>query len=282
MQIITSIQKMQTESQKWQMADKTCGFVATMGYLHQGHLSLLARAKEENDYSVVSIFVNPLQFAPTEDFAAYPRDQKRDRALCEKHGADYLFIPEISDIYPEGFSSYVTVDGYNQHLCGMSRPDHFRGVTTIVNKLFNICRPDRAYFGQKDIQQLIILRKMTDDLNIPLEICAVPTLRDPDGLAISSRNVYLSDTERKQAPGIYAALLSAQQLIESGERDVARIIENSKEVLASRVPVAQLEYLQIVDGKTLNPLSQVTDSVIIAVAVRMKKARLIDNIILNI
>lgn len=278
MEVITSAKVMQEQALAWKKAGKIIGFAPTMGFLHDGHMSLYARATKENDVVVGSIFVNPIQFGPTEDFADYPRDLAKDKDLCESQGVDCLFIPEVSEMYPQDFDSYVNVQGLDKYLCGACRPGHFRGVATVVLKLFNICQPDRAYFGQKDIQQLTILQKMVKDLNLPVEICRVPILREKDGLAISSRNVYLSSDEREQAPGIYAALCVAQTLIDNGEREAAKIIEQAVAVINGKVSLGVIDYLEIVGAKTLCPLKILQGDVIMAVAVKLPHARLIDNI----
>jgi pantoate--beta-alanine ligase len=278
MEIIKSKKEMQAKALAWRKDGKSIGFAPTMGYLHAGHLSLFAQARKENDIVVASIFVNPMQFGPQEDYDAYPRDLERDSRLCAENGVDCLFAPDKAEMYEADFATYVQVEGLDNYLCGASRPGHFRGVTTVVMKLFAICQPNRTYFGQKDIQQLTILQRMVGDLDLPLEIRMVPTQREADGLAISSRNVFLSEAERKQAPAIYQSLALAQKLINEGENDVDIIIEMASNHLHKNAPLGHIDYLQIVDAAKLAPLLKIEKPLVIATAVKMPGARLIDNI----
>ncbi len=256
------------------------GFVPTMGYLHEGHLELVRQARVENPSVAVSIFVNPTQFGPKEDFKQYPRDPERDLALLEKEGADVVFMPSAEEMYPPGFDSWVEVGKITEKLEGAARPGHFRGVATVVAKLFNIVRPDRAYFGQKDAQQLIVIKRMTADLDMGVEIVAVPTVREPDGLAMSSRNTYLNDEERKQAVVLYQSLKLAQRLYADGERDAKAILKQMT-ALIRKQPLADIEYISIADGETLNELDRVKPPALISMAVRFGKTRLIDNVVVG-
>jgi pantoate--beta-alanine ligase len=256
------------------------GFVPTMGYLHEGHLALVRRARAENSSVVVSIFVNPTQFGPGEDFEKYPRDPKRDLALLEKEGVDVVFMPSAGEIYPPNFSSWVEAGKIAERLEGVSRPGHFRGVATVVAKLFNIVQPDRAYFGQKDAQQLIVIRRMVADLNMSLEVVAVPTVREPDGLAMSSRNTYLNPEERKQALVLYQALTLAQELFSGGEKD-AQAIRRQMTELIQKQPLAEIDYISIADAETLEELDEVKPPALVSLAVKIGKTRLIDNVVLE-
>jgi pantoate--beta-alanine ligase len=259
---------------------KTIGFVPTMGALHEGHLTLMRQARRENDFVVVSIFVNPAQFGPREDFKKYPRSLKQDAILCRKKGVDIIFYPDIKEMYPVNYKTYVEVSNLSDCLCGKFRPGHFRGVATIVAKLFNIVSPDIAYFGQKDAQQAIIIQKMVLDLNMPLKIKIVPTVRNEDGLALSSRNLYLNPRERKDALIIYQALSLAQDLIRKGNTKSTSIIQKMRQLISSKKS-ARVQYIAIVDIEDLKPVQRIRDKVIIALAVYMGKTRLIDNIIIN-
>ena len=257
------------------------GFVPTMGFLHEGHLSLTRKAKSENDFVVMSIYVNPLQFGVGEDFERYPRDLERDRELAEGAGCDLLFTPASDDMYPPGYETYVDVGGLTRSLCGASRPGHFRGVCTVVNKLFNLVAPHKAYFGQKDAQQAFVLKKMVRDLNMDLELIILPTVREDDGLAKSSRNKYLSPEQRSEAVVLYKSLQAARELIAGGERDVS-VIREKMEVLISAAKGSLVDYLEIVDTQRLEPLREVTGECLIAMAVKFGTTRLIDNIILEV
>jgi pantoate--beta-alanine ligase len=256
------------------------GFVPTMGYLHEGHLVLVRRAKAENSSVVVSIFVNPTQFGPHEDFDKYPRDPKRDLAMLEKEGVDLVFMPSVAEMYPPQFDSWVEVGKISERLEGAARPGHFRGVATVVAKLFNIVQPDRAYFGQKDAQQLAVIKKMVADLNMNLEVVAVPTVREPDGLAMSSRNIYLNPEERKAAVVLYQALTLAQKLWSQGEKD-AQAIRQKMTGLIQKQPLANIEYISIADAETLDELDIVKPPAIVSLAVKIGKTRLIDNVVLE-
>jgi pantoate--beta-alanine ligase len=255
----------------------TIGLVPTMGALHEGHLSLIRAARERDDVVVVSIFVNPTQFNATEDLKKYPRDLGRDLALAEGAGADMVFAPTDAEMYPGEFSTWVDVEGLSEGLCGGARPGHFRGVCTVVTKLFNIVGPHRTYFGEKDAQQLAVIKRMVRDLDMRLEIVPCPTVREPDGLAMSSRNVRLSPAERAQAPVLYRALTAARVAIENGERDAERLKAGLCESLAD-ADLAKIDYVEIVDSQTLRPVVFVNRPSLIAVAVFFGDVRLIDNV----
>lgn len=260
---------------------KKIGFVPTMGYLHEGHLKLIDIAKEHSDFIVVSIFVNPTQFGPHEDFTAYPRDFERDRKLCEARGADLIFAPEISEMYPERSLITFQIEKLADRLCGARRPGHFNGVVLVVSKLFNIIQPDIAVFGQKDAQQLIIIKRLVQDLNFPVRIISAPTVRESDGLAMSSRNVYLNSEQRAQSTVLYQALQKAKALIESGERDAKKIISEIEKLIAT-ASEARIDYIEIVSVRDLQPVERLDGQVLIALAVYFGKARLIDNIVLEV
>lgn len=260
---------------------KTIGFVPTMGYLHEGHLTLAREAKRNNDIVVMSIFVNPLQFGPGEDYEAYPRDQKRDELLAEAAGVDLLFIPSVADMYDAEMSTKMTVVKRNNALCGNDRPGHFDGVVTVLAKLFHIVMPDKAYFGLKDAQQFAIVSGMVADYDFPVQLVPVETVRDSSGLAISSRNVYLSDREKEQAPSIYKSLLLAKNKIENGATNIGEIKSVVTDYLKSHTD-ATVDYVDILCYPELAPLEKVQGRVIIALAVKFSKARLIDNIILDV
>jgi pantoate--beta-alanine ligase len=256
------------------------GFVPTMGYLHEGHLSLVRRAKAENDYGVVSIFVNPTQFLPSEDFRSYPRDEGRDLALLEKEGVDLVFLPEVKDIYPEDSSTFVIVEGLSNVLEGACRPSHFRGVATVVTKLFNLVEPTRAYFGQKDAQQALVIEKMVSDLDMNLELVVCPTIREKDGLAMSSRNIFLNAEERRSALVISRALFAARERWRAGERDGETLRRLMRQMIES-VPGVQIDYISVADPVTLTELRQVKGSALASLAVKIGDTRLIDNVILS-
>jgi pantoate--beta-alanine ligase len=255
---------------------KTIGLVPTMGALHPGHLSLVRAAKTQCDRVVVTIFVNPLQFGPQEDLAKYPRTFDRDCSLLEQEGADLVFAPSVAEMYPSGAITVVEVAGLSDRLDGVSRPGHFRGVTTVVAKLFHIVEPDKAFFGQKDAAQSAIIRKMVSDLNFPLEIVVCPIVRESDGLAMSSRNAYLSADHRQRSLVLSKALEAVQGLFDSGERDVVRLVAQGKALIALE-PAARLDYLQIVDPDTLEPIAEVNRPALVAVAAWLGSTRLIDN-----
>jgi pantoate--beta-alanine ligase len=256
------------------------GFVPTMGYLHEGHLSLVRRARAENRSVVVSIFVNPTQFGPQEDFNTYPRDPERDLALLQEEGADVVFMPEAREMYPQDFSSWVELGKITQRLEGAFRPGHFRGVNTVVAKLFNITAPTRAYFGQKDAQQALVIKRMVADLNMNLEIVATPTVREPDGLAMSSRNIYLSSEERQAALVLWKSLDLAQRLWSAGEREAGRIRREMIALIESE-PRARIDYLSIADAESLQELDKIDRPALVSLAVWIGKTRLIDNLVLG-
>ena len=282
MELITRVKQMQEICLRLKREGKTIGLVPTMGFLHAGHLSLARRARKENDIVVMSNFVNPLQFGPKEDFATYPRDLERDNKLAAEVGVDYVFAPTEEEMYPENYSTYVEVTGeVTGKMSGISRPGHFKGVTTVVCKLFLITQADRAYFGQKDAQQAIVIRRMAQDLNLPLEVLSCPIIREEDGLALSSRNTYLSPKERKRALALPKALQAGQQLIQEGERDPKRVKEKILQLLESS-PGIRVDYVEVVDGDTLSELLELKGHVLLAAAVYVGKARLIDNIDLEV
>ena len=259
---------------------RSIGFVPTMGYLHRGHLSLMEAARAQNDLVAASIFVNPAQFGPQEDFARYPRDLAADSALAEKAGVDVLFCPQVEDMYPAGYSCYVEPQGLSERLCGASRPGHFRGVCTVVLKLFNIVRPSRAYFGQKDAQQCIILQRMIRDLDLNIELVRLPIVREPGGLAMSSRNVYLSEEERQQALALSRALEQGERLFAAGERNAAAILKAVGAEL-SRATLGRLDYAELVDMESLLPLEYLNKPALLALAMYFGQTRLIDNTVLE-
>ncbi|MCD6452786.1 MAG: pantoate--beta-alanine ligase [Dehalococcoidales bacterium] len=256
------------------------GFVPTMGYLHEGHLSLVRVAREENTSVVVSIFVNPTQFGPQEDLTSYPRNTKRDLELLAKETVDVVFIPEASEMYPGSYSTWVEVDRLTQRLEGASRPSHFKGVTTVVAKLFNIIQPTQAYFGQKDAQQIAVIKRMVADLNMNLKIVTAPTVREPDGLAMSSRNSYLNPQERQAAVVLYQALCLAQQLWSQGEKNAPRICQEMINLIQKQ-PLASIDYISVADAETLNELDTISSPALVSLAVGIGKTRLIDNIVLQ-
>lgn len=279
MRLVHTISEMKKISSNLLESQKTIGFVPTMGYLHEGHLSLVREARKGNDIVVVSIFVNPTQFGPNEDFERYPRDLERDLRLLEPLGVDYVFIPSVEEMYPKKYSVYVEEVELSKYLCGAKRPGHFRGVCTVVTKLFNIVKPTRAYFGQKDAQQFRILRRMVENLNMDVEMLEMPIVRESDGLAMSSRNVYLNIEERREATRLYKSLQLAKELFENGERDVKKIKDAMYRVLSHHL--LKIDYVEIVDEETLEPVEKIDNTVIVALAVFVGKARLIDNIILR-
>ncbi|MCG2713015.1 MAG: pantoate--beta-alanine ligase [Candidatus Omnitrophica bacterium] len=281
MKIIRSIASMQNRVKEMRKKAKRIGFVPTMGYLHPGHMSLAHQSVKECDITVMSIYVNPLQFGSGEDYEKYPRDLKKDITLSKKAGVDYLFVPSDYVMYPEGFSSKVSVTNVTQTLCGASRPGHFEGVATVVLKLFNIIMPDAAYFGQKDAQQAIIIKKMVKDLNMPIEIKALPIVREESGLAMSSRNAYLSEPQKLQALSLYQALSKARQLIRQGECSKVKIISAMKRLILREKSV-KIDYIAIVDAEKLSIKKIIKGKVLIALAVFIGKVRLIDNIKLKV
>jgi pantoate--beta-alanine ligase len=280
MKICKSIEEMQSASRAARLGGLRLGFVPTMGALHEGHLSLVRAAKTECDAVAVSIFVNPLQFGPSEDLAKYPRSFERDCGLLEKESVDLVFAPPIEEMYPKQAVTFVTVEGLSEKLCGRSRPGHFCGVTTVVAKLFNIIKPDTAFFGQKDAAQAAIIRRMVHDLSIPVEIVVCPIVRDADGLAMSSRNAYLSADQRKSALALYRSLTEVEQRFERGERKAAKLIEIGLHVLAQE-PAVRADYLEMVDPDTLEPVEEINSPTLVAVAGFVGTTRLIDNIVLG-
>ncbi|EZP75881.1 pantoate--beta-alanine ligase [Parageobacillus genomosp. 1] len=279
--VITKIKDMQTAMQQYRREGKTIGFVPTMGYLHEGHAALIQKAREENDIVALSVFVNPLQFGPNEDFERYPRDLERDQRIAKEHGVDVFFSPDVKEMYPHPLSVQVVVKERVDVLCGKSRPGHFDGVATVLTKLFHIVMPDRAYFGLKDAQQVAVVDGLIRDFHFPIELVAVPTVREEDGLAKSSRNVYLSPEERKEAPALYKALLQAKAAVENGERNAEAVCALVKQYIQTHTR-AEIDYAEIYSYPDLKPLETLAGKVIIAVAVRFANARLIDNIIFEI
>ncbi len=281
MRVIEKISDLKAIIRSQKSSGKTIGFIPTMGFLHQGHLSLVKASKDENDFTIMSIFVNPTQFGPNEDFDKYPRDMARDTKLAEAAGVDVIFAPLKDEMYPDGYKTYVDVVDITNVLCGKSRPGHFKGVTTVVTKLFNIVEPDKAYFGQKDGQQVIVLKKMVRDLNMNLEIVTCPIVRESDGLAMSSRNTYLSPEQRSGALVLSKSLFKAEQLIKDGERDVAHIIGYISEKI-SEISFADIDYVEVTDIINLEKVDTINGKVLIALAVRFGKTRLIDNVIVEV
>ncbi|MDF2893172.1 MAG: pantoate--beta-alanine ligase [Clostridia bacterium] len=275
--IIKTIKELKNIIRSNKKQGHSIGFVPTMGFLHEGHLSLIRAAKKENDLVVVSIFVNPTQFGVGEDFEAYPRDLDNDAKVSEAAGADVIFNPSINEMYPEKYQTYVEVLEITNKLCGLSRPTHFKGVTTVVNKLFNIVEPDRAYFGQKDAQQVAVLQKMVLDLNMNIDIIPCPIVREADGLAMSSRNTYLSPEQRNAALILSKSLFTAKDMINKGGREAAEIKETIIKMINSE-PLAAIDYVEIVDALSLNDIPTLKGSILIALAVKIGKTRLIDNI----
>lgn len=280
MEIVSTIAEVRERVKAWKREGESIGFVPTMGYLHEGHGSLITKARENNGKVVVSIFVNPMQFGPTEDLASYPRDLEKDAAYCESLGADLIFHPEPEEMYHEGFSSFVDMTVLTEELCGLSRPVHFRGVCTVVCKLFHIVNPDRAYFGQKDAQQLAVIKHMVDDLSMDIEIVGCPIVREEDGLAKSSRNTYLSAKERKAALVLSQSIKMAEKLYADGERDTKNIIEAMSEHI-NKEPLAKIDYVKIVDALTMQQVDKIEKSALCAIAVYIGKTRLIDNVSLE-
>lgn len=275
MKIVSTIEEVRAQVKEWKKEGQSIGFVPTMGYLHEGHMSLIDAAGE-NDKVVVSIFVNPMQFGPTEDLASYPRDLEHDAKLCEEHGVDLIFHPTPEEMYGDQFYSYVDMDVLTKELCGLSRPVHFRGVCTVVTKLFNIVTPDRAYFGQKDAQQLAVIKRMVKDLNMPLTITGCPIIREADGLAKSSRNTYLSIEERKAALVLSRSIFLGKEMVEKGERDCKKILAAMTAEI-EKEPLAKIDYVKIVDLDTMQQVEKIDRGILAAIAVYIGKTRLIDN-----
>lgn len=280
MKVLRTIDEMRSASRAARRDDRRLGFVPTMGALHEGHLSLVRLAKSRCQCVAASIFVNPMQFGPNEDFAKYPRSLERDRELLEAEGVNLLFVPSVEEIYQHDSQTFVHVEEMSKRLCGKFRSGHFRGVTTIVSKLFNIVEPDLAFFGQKDAAQVSIIRRMVRDLDFDVEIVVGPTVRESDGLAMSSRNAYLTPAERKQATVLYRALMRVQTLTDSGERSAERLIATAREVLAEE-PDVRVEYVEAVSNDTLESLADVSSGALVAIAARLGGTRLIDNIVLT-
>lgn len=276
--IVNRIEDVRNTVKEWKKHGLSVGFVPTMGYLHDGHQSLIKKAYEENDRIVVSIFVNPMQFGPTEDLDTYPRDLERDSKICKDAGANLIFHPEDKEMYKDDFLTFVDMNGLTEGLCAKSRPIHFRGVCTVVTKLLNIVYPDRIYFGQKDAQQLAIIKRMVKDLNIDVEVIGCPIVREEDGLARSSRNVYLSTEERKAATILNKSLSKAKTLIENGEKSSEVIINQIKETINSE-PLARIDYVEVVDSLSMEKVKYIEKSVLVAMAVYIGETRLIDNFI---
>lgn len=279
MKVYHTIYDIRKELALFRSAGKTIGLVPTMGYFHEGHLSLMDVARKNCEIVVVSLFVNPTQFGPNEDLAKYPRDFERDEQMAKERGVDIIFYPDKDEMYPDPFLTYVMTEKLSGMLCGKSRPIHFRGVTTIVAKLFNIIQPDVAVFGRKDAQQAIIIKKMVADLNFPVEIIVAPIIRETDGLAMSSRNTYLSSEERRQAPIIYQALQKAIEMVRRGELDAGGVERSIRQQIET-APLARIEYIEIVNEKNLEPVKTIDPETFVAVAVRFGKTRLIDNVAL--
>lgn len=278
MKIINNIKEIRKQVKDWKNDGLSIALVPTMGYLHEGHESLIKKASEDNDKVIVSIFVNPMQFGINEDLSTYPRNIDRDSDICEKNGASLIFNPSVEEMYTDGFSTFVDLNNLTSGLCGKSRPTHFRGVCTVVSKLFNIVNPDKAYFGQKDAQQLSIIKQMVTDLNFDIEIVSCPIVREADGLAKSSRNTYLSKEERQASTIINKSLKKAETLIKSGEKDSKNVIEFIKNEI-NKEPLAKIDYVSIVDNNTIKNIKTIEDGSLIAVAVFIGNTRLIDNFI---
>lgn len=276
MEIITSVAEMQERTRATLAAGKTISFVPTMGFLHQGHASLLQEGRVQGDLLVLSIFVNPTQFGVGEDFESYPRDLQRDSEIAAENGVDIIFAPTAGEMYPQGYQTYVNVEKVSLPLCGASRPGHFRGVTTVVAKLFNIVKPTMAFFGEKDFQQLVVIRRMVRDLNMDVQIVGMPTIREDDGLAKSSRNSYLSPEERKAALCLSRSMTAVSNLYRSGEKDIERLRTELLAIL-DREPLARIDYAELCDGDSLETPEQADDRTVVALAVRIGTTRLIDN-----
>jgi len=281
MKIYRQILPLQRAIAELKKKNKPIGFVPTMGALHQGHLSLIKRARKENDILVVSIFVNPKQFGPDEDYLRYPRPFSKDKKLCVKEKVDILFVPSVEEMYPNGYLTYAKVEKISDKLCGKFRPGHFRGVATVVTKLFNIVQPERAYFGEKDFQQLQIIKRMVKDLNSPIEIVPYPTVREDDGLALSSRNIYLNSEERVRALSLNSALQKAKEMIiKQKVKDIKKIIQEMKKIILSAKP-SKIDYIEICHPEAFEPLKEAKPPLLIALAVWFGKTRLIDNFCLR-
>lgn len=276
MKIVETIAEVRAQVKEWRAQGLSVGLVPTMGYLHEGHKSLIDRAVAENDKVVVSVFVNPMQFGVGEDLESYPRDMERDSALCENAGAALIFHPQPEEMYHKDFSSFVDMNTLTKGLCGKTRPIHFRGVCTVVSKLFNIVQPDKAYFGQKDAQQLAVIKHMVDDLNMNVEVIGCPIIREEDGLAKSSRNTYLSAEERKAALILSKTIFMGQKMVEEGETDAVKLVEAMKKNIETE-PLAKIDYVKAVDGLTMQQVTELKSPALVAMAVYIGKTRLIDN-----
>ncbi|MEI6132220.1 MAG: pantoate--beta-alanine ligase [Bacillota bacterium] len=281
MKIFTTIDEIRAWSNEHKRGGKTVGFVPTMGYLHRGHVSLIEASVEENNYTIVSIFVNPTQFGPNEDLDKYPRDITKDTETTKNAGVDVLFVPLVNEIYPKDYSTFVNVEEISDYLCGSTRLNHFKGVATVVTKLFNICNPTKAYFGQKDYQQAVVIQRMVRDLNMDLTVVVCPIVREADGLAMSSRNVYLSHEERAQSLSINISLKMASKLVDLGERNTVNLIEKVTSILEES-DLISVEYVEVVDVKSLHRVDKIESRAVLAIAVKIGSTRLIDNIILEV
>jgi len=278
MEIIKTVKEMEEFSSRSRQAGKTIAFVPTMGYFHEGHLNLMREARKRGDLLIISLFVNPTQFGPSEDFKNYPRDFERDRKMAEGVGVDILFAPEASDMYPSNHQTIVRVEKVTQNLCGRSRPTHFQGVTTVVLMLFEIVMPHVAIFGEKDYQQLVSIQQMVRDLHMSVEVLGMPTVREADGLAMSSRNTYLRPDERKAALALHRSLQKAKEILQKGERKADRILGEMNEILRSE-PLIRMDYIQICDAHTLQDVDRIEGDVVVALAAYLGKTRLIDNLV---
>ncbi len=278
MEIITTIKEMKRLSYQARQLGRTIAFVPTMGFFHEGHLSLMKEGRKRGDLLVVSLFVNPTQFGPSEDFKKYPRDFERDRKMAEEVDVDFLFVPEMVEMYPPNHQTIVRVEKVTQGLCGRSRPTHFQGVTTVVNMLFNIVMPHVALFGEKDFQQLVTIQQMVMDLHMDVEVVGMPIIREVDGLAMSSRNTYLHPNERKAALSLHRSLKRAEEILQKGERRAERILEGVREVLLSE-PLVKIDYIQVCNANTLEDIDEIEGDVVIAIAAYVGQTRLIDNLI---
>ncbi len=281
MKVIRTVATMKALAREWRREGKRIGFVPTMGYLHEGHLSLVRESKRRAGVTVVSVFVNPTQFGPAEDFKKYPRDLEKDSAYLKEAGVDCLFYPEAAEIYPPGYRTYAEVEGLQDRLCGKSRPGHFRGVATVVLKLFDIIGPDFAFFGAKDAQQVLIIKRMTADLDLDVEVVTCPIVREPDGLALSSRNAYLDPEGRKAARVLSTSLRWAEKAVGAGERDAARLVAGIRTILEAE-PLARIDYVEAVDPETLDSVAEVRGEILVAIAVSIGSTRLIDNLRLSV
>ena len=280
MQIVTTIKEVREQVKEWRRAGYSIGFVPTMGYLHEGHASLMQRAKKECDKVVASIFVNPMQFGANEDLDSYPRDLQADAGLCDSIGVDLIFHPEVEEMYADGFCSFVDMNGLTKELCGKSRPIHFRGVCTVVSKLFHIVTPDKAFFGQKDAQQLAVIRRMVKDLNMDIEIVGCPIIREEDGLAKSSRNTYLNAEERKAALILSKTIRLGEQMVRDGVTDAKELLTAMRENICGE-PMAKIDYVEAVSMDTIEKVDTIEGNVLVAMAVYIGKTRLIDNFIIE-